>query len=195
MESFLDRVKSWCEGRHWPGRAVLLAFFVYLGIRYLGNPQYHSMFDGINLGIHEAGHLLFRFLGSDFLYMAGGTLLQVAAPLFAMIMFVRQPDYFAVPICGCWLATNLYGVATYMADARARALPLVTVGGGDARHDWYYLFSRMGLLSMDTTIAGFVRVLAFLSMWGGIAVAVWILYRMAVSTLAERTTSGVGDYF
>src|SRR5207253_2494489 len=47
----------------------------------------------------------------------------------------RQPDWFAVTFSGAWLATNLYGVATYVADAREMDLPLVTVGGGEPGHD------------------------------------------------------------
>ena len=38
--------------------------------------EYESIFGGINLAIHEGGHLFFMGFGSDFLAVAGGTLLQ-----------------------------------------------------------------------------------------------------------------------
>jgi hypothetical protein len=41
-----------------------------------------------------------------------------------------------------------------MADARAQELPLLTVGDSeDVVHDWFYLFSRAGVLEHDTQIA------------------------------------------
>ena len=55
--------------------------------------------------------------------------------------------YFAVPICGAWLSTNLYSVATYMADARAQQLPLLTVGDPEfVEHDWFVMFSGIHVL-------------------------------------------------
>jgi hypothetical protein len=194
MHALVSRIRQWCQGRHWPGRAVLLLAFVYLGVRYLLNAQYHSVFDGINLGIHEAGHLLFRFMGNEFLYFAGGTILQLAAPVAAMIMFWRQPDYFATAICGCWLSTNLYGVATYVGDARAQGLPLVTVGGGDAVHDWHYLLGRLDMLALDTTYASILRFFAFVGMWGGIAAGAWLLYLMVSSHTNPRHTDRLADW-
>ena len=95
-------------------------------------------------------------------------------------MFWRQPDYFALPICGAWLATNLYNVATYLGDARAMELPLVTVGDAESViHDWNYLLGATGLLRLDAFLAGGVRVVAFGLLWGSLSLAVWMLVRMA----------------
>jgi hypothetical protein len=82
---------------------------------------------------------------------------------------------------GFWEATNLYGVATYMADARALELPLVTVGasGGEVEHDWNYLFYSLGMLNHDTAIAAAVRVLAFLVLWGSVALGGWMVLTIA----------------
>ena len=185
LGSIKHEIDSWCKGRFWPGRALLLLFCIYLGVRFTLNPAYHSIFSGINLGIHEAGHPLFSYFGR-FLHAAGGTILQLAAPLAAIGLFLRQRDFFAVTAAGFWLATNLYGVSVYMADARALALPLVTIGGGGGlvteMHDWHFMFSRLGLLSYDTVIAGAVRVLAFCTMWGSNLLGAWIVWRMAAGT-------------
>ena len=44
--------------------------------------------------------------------------------------------------------------ASYMADARAMQLPQVTVGDPDlAEHDWHVIFTSLGCLQYDTTIA------------------------------------------
>ena len=95
-------------------------------------------------------------------------------------MFSRQPDWFALPICGAWLATNLYNVATYLGDARAMELPLVTVGDAEAViHDWNYLLGAMGCCGSTRSWPAGCGSLAFVLLWGSLAVAVWMLVRMA----------------
>ncbi|OQX56238.1 MAG: hypothetical protein B5M53_02420 [Candidatus Cloacimonas sp. 4484_209] len=180
-----NKIEIWCKGRNWYLRAVLLIFLIYVGCRHLFNPFYTSIFGGLNLAIHELGHLVFRFAG-EFIMVAGGTILQLAVPLVSAVMFVFQQDYFAVTVCGVWLSTNLYSVAAYVGDARAQVLYLVTVGGGEPIHDWHYLLSHLHILSWDTSIATFIRLMAFISMWGSIVVGVWMLWIMARYSFAGK---------
>jgi hypothetical protein len=179
IEDAREAVEDWCRDRSWTLRAPLLLWMIVLAVRHLLDTDYQSLLGPLNLGIHEAGHLLFGWLSWDFLTVAGGTLLQLGAPLASMYLFSRQPDYFAATFCGTWLATNLYNVATYMADARELDLPLVTVGGGDADHDWNFMLSAVGLLDWDTRLAAVVRLLAFVVAWAAVAVGAWMLWRMA----------------
>jgi hypothetical protein len=174
-----EEAVAWCEGRSWVWRAPILAYLAYAGVRHLADPLYTSLFGGINLGIHEAGHMVLSFAG-QWVMVLGGTFFQLAAPIVAALLFLRQPDFFALPVCGAWFSTNLYSVATYMADARALELPLVTVGaeGGEVEHDWNYLLHSVGLLNFDTTLAGFVRLLAFLLMWSSVAAGAWMCRQM-----------------
>lgn len=178
IEGLRDEVEDWAKGRLWWVRAPLLLYFAIVGVRHLASSEYTSLFGGLNLGIHEAGHLLLMW-APQFLTAFGGTLFQCAAPVVAAWLFLRQPDYFAVPVCGAWLATNLYGVATYMADARALELPLVSVGGGEVDHDWNYMLDALGIITWDTRLAFLVRVLAFVLLWGSVALGGWILLLMA----------------
>jgi len=156
----------------WP-RVLGLAFMAYFAFRYLLNPEYRAVFDGINLAIHEAGHLVFKIFPT-FMMFLGGTLLQLAAPVICGVLLYRQSDYFGVAFCGTWLGTNFYNVAIYQADAQARLLPLVTVGGGVPMHDWYYMFSELGILKLDGQIAFLTRCLAFLVIWGSLAYGIWV---------------------
>lgn len=172
-------IEGWCQERSWAVRAPLLIYLAWAGVHHLLDTDYSSWFGALDLGIHEAGHLVFGVLGFDFLTVAGGTLLQCAAPIAAGVMFVRQPDYFAAAFCGGWLSMNLYNVATYMADARELDLPLVNVGGGEGDHDWNYMLATLHLLDFDTTLAALVRVVAFVLMWGAVALQAWMLWRMA----------------
>jgi hypothetical protein len=157
---------NWCRGRYWWARLPLVVFFAYMLVRHLQDPEYSGLFDGINLGIHELGHYVFMAFGR-FMHAAGGTILQCLAPLISIIVFWRQRDYFAMLLCLGWLSTNLFGVATYMADARAREHFLVAPGVGviapgddNAGHDWTYMFRTTGLMLHDRQIAFWTRALA-----------------------------------
>jgi len=184
IDAIRERIEAWCEGRSAAVRAPLLLWLAYAGVRHLADTDYTSVVGALNLGIHEGGHLLFSWLGWDFLTVAGGTILQLAAPLGAAVMFARQPDWFAVSFSGGWLATNLYSVATYAADAREMNLPLVTVGDGECLgncHDWNYMLAALHLLSLDRAIATLFRVAAFACLWGSVAAGGWMLWRTARS--------------
>jgi len=66
-------------------------------------------------------------------------------------------------------------LATYMADARAQDLPLLTVGDAEyVIHDWNYLFGRLGVLEHDTQIASAVRMIGWLGMIG---IVIWLIWR------------------
>ncbi len=102
-------------------------------------------------------------------------------------MFYHQRDFFAISVALVWLATNFYNVATYIADARAMALPLVTLFGitGDVVHDWNYILEKLGLLQFDTTIAFLVRILGFSLMLTGVVYGGWLILEM----IRKRTTT------
>jgi hypothetical protein len=175
--SWIEPFEEWAQRRAWAPRAVVVAAWLWLGVGLLADPDRSTIFDGIDLGIHEAGHLLFRF-GGDVLCAFGGTLLQCLAPCIAGVLLARRPDWFGVAFCGAWLGVNLFGVAHYMADARAQQLPLVTVGGGEAKHDWTFLLGWAGCLRADTALAACVRVLAHLVLWSSIAASAGLVLLM-----------------
>lgn len=134
--------------------ALLLVLAVY-GVACLRDPMGGHLIDGVDLAIHETGHLVFAPFG-EVIQFAGGTLFQLIVPVTFLVYFLRfapKRDDFAASVMLWWIAVNLWNIAVYMADARTQALPLV--GGGE--HDWAYLFGRFGLLAHDRSIAGSVR--------------------------------------
>lgn len=137
----------------------------------------HSGFlfiDNANLIVHEGGHALFGWFGQKIGIM-GGTLLQwlVPALLAAYFFYHRQISGFV--FCSFFFFENFLYTATYMADARAEALPLVSLGDSDyAEHDWNTMFGWFGLLDYDTRIAGLVRFLGWIGMIGIVG---WFCYR------------------
>ena len=137
-------------------------------------------FQLITLASHEAGHVIFRVFGNEPMMVAGGSIMQLAGPIALGVSFLKQRDYFAIGVAGCWLSYSMYGMATYMADSRALVLPLVSLGGGgDVIHDWNYLFDLWGVLAYDTTIAGVVRIAAFAVLIASLSLSIWCCWRMA----------------
>lgn len=130
--------------------------------------------DMANLVVHEGGHLLFGWLGPT-LGIWGGTILQWSVPLLLAGYFFNERQTTAFAFCIFFFFENWLYTATYMADARAMVLPLVTVGDPDyVEHDWHTIFSSLGILQYDTTIAGVVRFLGWCGMLGTVGWLVWI---------------------
>jgi len=81
----------------------------------------------------------------------GGSALQVIVPAVCAGYFLlhRQMASFAVALF--WTGESIADVPVYMADARARALPLL--GGDGVIHDWNYLLDAVGLLNLAGALA------------------------------------------
>jgi len=157
--------------------AARIGWLVFYGIFLLYALSERSGFlliDYVFVPIHEGGHLLFSYFGHT-LMVAGGTLLQLGVPLMLAVYFAFQRQATGVAFCSFFFFENFLNVATYMADSRRMELQYVTVGDPDlAEHDWFTLFSQLGVLQYDTKIAAVVRVLGWLGM---IAVVVWLWWR------------------
>jgi hypothetical protein len=149
------------------GFALAVLWFGHTGERWF------PLLDGANLLFHEAGHPLAGLL-SERLAVYGGTLAQLAFPLAAAWHFRRRGATASFAACLVWLSQNLFNIARYVGDARAKALPLV--GGRDPEdaHDWAEILARWGLLQADTRLAGFAVLLG----WLGILASVgWLGWR------------------
>jgi hypothetical protein len=142
--------------------------------------------DSANLVVHEGGHLLFGWLGPT-LGLWGGTILQWLVPLLLAAYFYTQRQTAAFVFCAFFFFENWLYTATYMADARAMDLPLVTVGDPDfVEHDWHAIFSSLGVLQQDTTIAGVVRLLGWCGMLG---MVVWMTRQSLRENSAEKPST------
>ena len=141
-------------------RAVLIfaaAFYLLFLFQAARGTGLLLLIDLVFVPIHEAGHLLFSFFG-EFLAVAGGTMLQLSVPLMLATFFIFQRQILGTAFCVFFFFEQFLPVATYMADARAQELPLLTVGDGDdVIHDWAYLFGKFGVLDHDTQIAQAIR--------------------------------------
>ena len=171
-------MERWARGRKPWGRGLLLLVLGLIFWRYLTEPSYQSIFNGLNLVIHEAGHAAFSYFG-EWLSVAGGTVFQLGIPLVVGSMFYRQGDAFAVAVALFWVGTNAVEVGVYAADARARALPLVSPSTTEPIHDWYYMLARAGLLRFDLLLGGLLRTGGLAAMGLALATGGWLVRIMA----------------
>ena len=181
MREFWDSIVEWSGAREeWQpvSRVLLLSWIAFFVLYLLYAYSMHGDFlviDWANLVVHEGGHLLFGWFGQS-LGLWGGTLLQWLVPLLLAGYFFRERQAAAFAFCIFFFFENWLYTASYMADARAMALPLVTTGDPDhIDHDWNVIFTNLGLLRYDTAIAAVVRTLGWCGMlscvsWLGIKV-------------------------
>ncbi len=106
--------------------------------------------DNVDLIIHEAGHVIFSFFGT-FIYILGGSLMQVAFPCVFVVYFAIRRNYFAASFILLWVGMSTINVSVYASDAIAQQLPLL--GGDSTTHDWHAILNTLGLLP-DTPLIG-----------------------------------------
>jgi len=126
----------------------------------------HNLFTSANLIVHESGHGVCYLLSCpEFLTFANGTLFQLALPLIAIFYYKKRQNTLGIGLGLMWFAQNLIYVAWYMSYAQTpNKYPFFL--GGSATHDFWYMFSQLGLLEYDGFISGVVRVLAVILLLG-----------------------------
>ena len=120
----------------------------------------------LNLGIHEAGHMI-TYSASDLTNALAGSIAQVLVPLlFVAYFLVRRKDWVAAGVCLAWAATSAMEVSLYVADAPKQELDLI----GD-KHDWAFILGPEGYNAMDRAgaIADQIRDVAMVGAFVGMA--------------------------
>ena len=147
-----------------PAQVAWLVFYVGFLFYAFSKHGGYLFIDIANLVVHEGGHNLFRWFGPT-LCLWGGTLLQWLVPFLLAAYFLAHRETTGFVFSLFFFFENWLYTATYMADARAQVLPLVTTGDPDfAEHDFFAIFTSLGVLDYDTKIAAVVRLLG----WCGI---------------------------
>jgi hypothetical protein len=169
MELTFERPESWTRITRVGGGAVLGCYLLFLLYAYRDTSGF-LILDYVNLMIHEAGHLFFGW-GGRTLMLLGGSIGELLVPVLCGAFFFYHRQTYGLAFSLFWFFENFLYIGTYMADARACALPLVNSDIGD----WTILFGQWGLLTYDVRIGRFMRQLGWLGMLG---IVVWLGYRL-----------------
>lgn len=132
----------------------MIAGLYFLSCAY--DPYQWHLIDGVNLVIHEAGHIIFSPFG-EFMMIAGGSLFQVIMPALFVGYFWYHRKYYSAALVLFWVGESILNVSVYAGDSVALQLPLL--GGQDSVHDWNYLLTSLGLLPATAKVAGTIRML------------------------------------
>jgi len=183
---------EWKPVPRWALVAWVIFYALFLGYVFHSHGDF-LFIDMANLVVHEGGHLLFGWFGPT-LGLWGGTLLQWLVPFLLAGYFFTQRQTSGFAFCSFFFFENWLYTATYMADARAMVLPLVTTGDPDhVEHDWNTIFTSLGVLQYDTTIAGVIR---FVGWCGMIASVVWLVWRgWKAAGIEDSTLASEGKRF
>ncbi|HKO96056.1 MAG TPA: hypothetical protein VJU86_03625 [Pyrinomonadaceae bacterium] len=136
---------------------AVIASLYFLWCAY--DPSQWHLIDGVDLVIHEAGHLIFSPFG-EFMTIAGGSLFQVIMPALFVGYFLYHGKLYSAAVVLFWVGQSILNVSVYAGDSLALQLPLL--GGQDSTHDWNYLLSSLGLLPSTAKIAGGIRLVGTL---------------------------------
>ena len=168
------KILSWIWKTVGPRRVGLVVMCVYAAwLVFLY--RYHWV-DGINLLIHEVGHVIFSLFGETVSVLAG-PLLQLAVPLFITFRLWRRGEAVPAAVSALWSAESVMYTAKYMADANRLALPLI----GGHPHDWRLLLDRVGALESAEEIGLALHLLA-----SAVAIAaVWWTIRLETGPAAH----------
>lgn len=175
LQSVVETFRDEKIGKPWQAvsRPALIAWIVfYAGFLIYAFRAHGGMLfiDLANLVVHEGGHNLFMWFGPT-MHLWGGTLLQWLVPFLLAAYFFKEGQTSGFVFSLFFFFENWLYTATYMADARAQVLPLVTTGDPEfAEHDFFRIFSNLGVLEYDTKIAAVVRLLGWCGMIG---IVIW----------------------
>lgn len=175
---FLESLKGFLD-EDWNSvsKASLAGWLVFYGLFLVyafTNKEGFLLIDNVNLIVHESGHLLFGWFGRT-LGLWGGTLMELLVPLALAVYFMVSRQTSGAAFAAFFFFENFLYISVYMADARAQALPLVTVGDPEqGGHDWFNIFSSLGLLQHDVGIAKVFKAAGWLGMLGTMG---WLFLR------------------
>jgi len=151
-------------------KAGFIAVLAVYGFSCAWDTSEQGMLDRVDLVIHEAGHLFFGWFG-EFIQVAGGTIGQLLVPAAIAVYFFIRREFYSSAVSLFWTGQNFFWISVYVKDAQTMDLPLVSIGGEDAIHDWNYILSRLGLLRWDHAIGNIfyaigVLIIAASVIWG-----------------------------
>ncbi len=152
--------------------------------------SFHNLINGANMIVHEAGHGVCYLLPCpQFFTFLNGTLFQLVLPMIFIYYYYRRENRVLAGIGGIWLAQNLIYVAWYMSYSQTPNLYPFFLGGS-ATHDFWFMFSQLGVLEYDWLISGFVRVIAVILLLSSYMYLLYIAFIQNSRRVKHRAGKG-----
>ena len=148
------------------GFAACCVYFFYV-IFHLSS--WHFI-DGVNLVIHEAGHVFFHPFGTLLMFM-GGSLLQIIVPCLFAGYFWFQKEYLSFALMLLWAGQNIINVSVYVGDAIAMQLPLL--GDDVTMHDWNNILRMLNALPSALILSHILYAVGLTAMISGAGIGAW----------------------
>lgn len=171
---------EWAVGRSWAPRALILAYIAWAGFAHLLDPNCYDVTGWLTISVHEFGHFVTAW-APDIVCAAAGSVFQVIFPLYLVIDFTRHREYFGLSVAGFWLASSLFMLSAYVADARAERMLAngINLSHTEERiHDWNFILGQLGLLKLDKTFGAMIWITAAATLFASIGWGAWLCYRM-----------------
>ena len=129
--------------------------------------SFHQLISNANMIVHEAGHgVCYIVHCPQMITVLNGTLFQLALPLIFTYWYHKRKNKILSGLGMIWLAQNLIYVSWYMSYSQTPNLYPFFLGGDNTIHDFWYIFSELGVLEYSTFISGVVRFFANILLYG-----------------------------
>lgn len=152
--------------------------------------SFHNLINGANMIVHEAGHGVCYLLPCpQFLTFMNGTLFQLALPIIFIYYYYKRDNKILAGLGSVWLAQNLIYVAWYMSYSQTPNLYPFFLGGS-ATHDFWYIFSQLGVLEYDWLISGFVRAVAVMLLLSSYVYLLYISFLQNSRRIKRKVSKG-----
>jgi hypothetical protein len=184
-----ESVETYATGKTWYWYVPLWLFGAYVFYELFQFDMVRSQMPlvllvpySFDFVMHELAHLVAAFMPAVLTASAGsGSELLLGIGL--VVAALWQRSYFAVLFCALWFALACQSAGQYMADAARQQLPLVSLGaalsGGEAKHDWHFVFGQLGLLPESEFIGNLLRGIGMLVAFAALVFTAWVIYRMS----------------
>ena len=152
----------------------------------INNPVVAGMYL-IDFCVHEVSHILTSAF-PPIITAAAGSIGEVSFTILLFIAVFRSKSYFAVVFAGLWVMLGLMSFGAYVADAKAQAIPLISMSE-TAKHDWNYVLTQLGWLDWCTQIGNTIRTIGITVGVASLLFGVYLMYREAAINRTMRSTT------
>lgn len=165
------------------GVLMVCAYFWF----YFATYTEGHVIDNVDLIFHEAGHVIFFFLGT-FVQVAAGSAFQIAVALAISLYFFLSNQKISGALCLMWVGQNFLNVSVYTGDAITMQLELL--GGDGVIHDWNYILNTLNILRHTDIIAKILYELGFMSLCLGTGLALYYVWKSTKTGTRADSTIG-----